>query len=252
MSADPPTRRTRKPGKRALAAERKWSEPEILDALEAEPLTAFRRALGALGTVPGLPPDEANVRRLAGLLPALDLPPAVADVVQAVGRAIASWRCHHHLPVSAEAHAWEHLELAALAGPGIVGRVVHFNVLPPMCGRDFDPDLSSDPNLQIIVAVRKREAKLLRLHAEEDARADAAAKLSEVRAVAAAAGGRAGCVPAAIVEGWRARARELWAVSPAASARAIAKAIDPRQADTIRRKIAGAQPPKLAGSKPRR
>lgn len=244
MSADPPTRRNRKPGKRALAAERRWCEPAILDALEREPLAAFRRALEVLGEVPGLVGDEGDVRRVAGLLPSLELPPTVADAVRAVGGAVAAWRRRHALPRTAEAHAWQHLEQAALVGPGVIGRDVHLDVLPPRRGGDWPKARTPERALQLAVA--KTAAALVRLHADEQAQAVEAEMQSEARAVAGAIGGRKRRIPEATVEDWRARAAALWASDPAPTATAIATVIDPAHVRAIRRAIADLRPSKLA------
>jgi hypothetical protein len=255
MSSDPPAQRKRKPGKRALAAERKWSEPAILDALEAEPLAAFRLALDALSD----PPDGSEVRRVAGLLPALNLPPTIAGAVQSVGRAIVAWRRRHGLPVSADAHAWQHLEQAALIGPGIIGRDVHLDVLPPFQGRHPDSNLDPDPDLadpmhpefQLFAVTRKRQKALERIHAEEQEQTDKPEDLHKTRVAAGATGGRASAtrranarrckVTAIVLTDWNARAEAIHKGNATLSVREIAECIAEAtgaKPETVRKRIA--------------
>lgn len=211
MTSDPPPQtRQHKPGKRAEQAARRWHEPGTLADLKREPLSAYTRAVAAVGAVPGF---RANLEfvRVARAFPSC-IPQQVTEAVEALYTALTAWGRRHGLPVrpgthslACEADALNTLENWA-ASPS---NPVMVMTAPPLRGRDFDPDLADVPDLQRADAWARRIKAARRFAAAEGEREAEAERLRAARTEAGKAGRRAGSVPPEVVTAWRQRFAEL-------------------------------------------
>lgn len=207
MSSAPP--RTR--GKRAEAAARRWHSDKALEDLKGAPLDAYRRAVAAVGAVPGLRADLEFIR-VVHATPSCATPAASA-AVEALYSALALWGRRYGLPVrpgtrslACEADALDNLEnwAASLRNPVMV------MTAPPLRGRDFDRDLADVPKHQYAEAWARR-MKAARRSAQANAEAEAdAERLHELRVEAGRSGGRPP-VPPEVADAWVRRLADLCA-----------------------------------------